>query len=64
MSIDIGRIAYQKYCDTLVDQECDCDLSKWEEIGQYEQNAWRHAACAVLKYIDTERENLDKDIVG
>jgi len=59
--IDIGRIAYQAYCDELEKRECDYDLRKWEEIGQYEQNAWRHAACAVLDYIDDCKKEMEEN---
>jgi len=56
MAIDIGRVNYQKHSDMLggKDQHGN-SLPKWEEIGQKNQDAWRHAACAVLSYIDKER---------
>lgn len=63
MALDIGRVAYMEYCKTFEKQDCDCDLEKWEEIGQLSQNAWRAAACAVLKYIDLVKD-LDPDVCG
>ena len=59
MAIDIGRIAYQAYCKKLEDDECDCDLSKWEDLGKISQDAWRHAAVAVSQYLDEEREKYE-----
>lgn len=56
MAIDIGRIAYQEYCDSL-----DEELPKWETIGKAKQDAWRSTACAVLRYIDEERKRSDED---
>ena len=66
MAIDIGRIAYEKYCASLLEQECDCDLEKWEKIGQTEQNAWRQAAVAVLQYIDESRKQMKEhpELIG
>ena len=63
MALDIGRVAYQAYVDTLIKQNCDCDLSEWKEMGQYEQDAWRHAAVAVAQYLDEEKTKceIEKD---
>ena len=65
MAIDIGRIAYEAYTShTLTSQNIRGDkLRKWEEIGQ-EQNAWRHAACAVLKYIDQAKQDIEDGVIG
>jgi hypothetical protein len=65
MAIDIGRVAYTAFCMTFWKVPFrGHELPAWEKLDQVSQDAWRHAACAVLQYIDTERENLDKDIVG
>lgn len=57
MAIDIGRIAYQAYCDYVNDE-----LDKWEHLGKLEQDGWRHASVAVLKYIGEEQNK--KDLIG
>jgi hypothetical protein len=57
MAIDIGRIAYQAYLSSKGE-----DLPRWEDLGKIGQDAWRHAACAVLDYIDEEREKLDEEV--
>ena len=56
MAIDIGRINYQAYCDQLKD-----NLPKWEEIGQKQQDAWRHSAVAVLQYIREAQKQMEED---
>ena len=60
MAIDIGRIAYEAFCD-----EVNNDLPTWEEIG-CEQRYWRVAACAVLKHIDQCKKDKEKnpDAIG
>lgn len=65
MAIDIGRIAYQAYSDGVSGIAYDgSDLPKWEKLGKISQDAWRHAAVAVLEYIHEERKDLDKDIIA
>jgi hypothetical protein len=34
---------------------------KWEDVGKVEQDAWRHAAVAVLDYIHQCEEDMKKD---
>lgn len=63
MAVDIGRIAYQAYCKNSRDK-LECDFPKWEVIGYYEQDAWRHAAVAVLQQIDKEREDSEQGLIG
>jgi hypothetical protein len=62
MAIDIGRIAYQAYCENIYDGTC-CDVMPldWKDLGKRGQDAWRHAAVAVLQYIDKERRQLEID---
>jgi hypothetical protein len=59
MAIDIGRIAYQAYVDQLVEHDVSAAPDKWEDVGKFRQDAWRHAAVAVLQYIRKEQELLD-----
>lgn len=61
MAIDIGRIAYQAYTESMLNQMPRICTLKWEDIGKIEQDAWRHAAVAVLQYIDKERKQLELD---
>lgn len=62
MAIDIGRIAYQAWKDSIDEQEWSIRLLKnWEDIGQVEQNAWRASAVAVLNHIDDERERMAQE---
>ena len=61
MAIDIGRIAHTAY------RNCDGKLVKdirWEDLGKAEQDAWRHAACAVLDYIDQAKQDMEDDVIG
>lgn len=62
MAIDIGLIAYNKYVEQIMRQLKDCDFPLWQELGKVEQDAWRAAAVSVLKYIDTERDKLKKEV--
>lgn len=67
MAIDIGRIAFQSFYESLYPRQTrDGLMTKWEDIGKKEQDAWRHAAVSVLQHIDKERERLEKDpnIIG
>jgi hypothetical protein len=67
MAVDIGRVAYQKYVDSLVEKQCNCcncDDYKWEDLKQSEQNAWRHAAVAVLQHIEMEKEQSEAGLIG
>lgn len=53
MAIDIGRIAFEAFYAKLYPRAHQEDkLTKWEHIGQHEQDAWRHAAVAVLQSMD------------
>jgi hypothetical protein len=54
MALDIGRIAYQAWSDKMDSLSCPEGFiaSKWEELNQMEQDAWRASACAVLRYMD------------
>jgi hypothetical protein len=62
MAIDIGRIAYQAYVENKDGSSYyETKLTKWEDLGKVECDAWRHAACAVLQYIDQERKWLELD---
>lgn len=62
MALDIGRIAYQRHRDVILERSKEI-LPEWETIGQVHQDAWRHAACAVLDYID-DCKNQDPDLIG
>lgn len=59
MAIDIGLIAYSAYCKSL--QVDPSELLTWQELGPNGRNAWRHAACAVLDYMDQCKEDMEKD---
>ena len=65
MAIDIGRIAYQAHVDHLAKEvPIDTSLYKWEDLGKLHQDAWRHAACAVLQYIDKSMREHDEGLCG
>ena len=65
MAIDIGRIAYQTYSSKLNEDNFH-EPALWEELGKEEQDAWRAAAVAVLKYIDESRKQMEEnpELVG
>lgn len=50
--IDIGRIAYSKYIESIN----GINLSPWEKIGKIQQDAWRAAAVAVCQYLNEQEE--------
>lgn len=58
MAIDIGRIAYEEYFESL-DYEV---WPLWEDIGKKQQDAWRAAAVAAAKYINREQEEESKNL--
>jgi hypothetical protein len=60
--IDIGRMAFQAHED-FINKDNYRELELWEEIGKERQDAWRHAACAVLQYLDELKEQ-DPEVVG
>ena len=60
MALDIGRIAYDAH-DKYVSQHNREMRSKWEDVGKVEQDAWRHAAVAVLDCIHQCEEDMKKD---
>lgn len=65
--IDIGRIAYQRYVETLDSLPYhESSQPRWEVLGKRGQDAWRHAACAVLDYIDECKKQMEEspDIEG
>lgn len=55
MAIDIGLIAYNKYCEQAG------EVADWSAVDKVHQDAWRHAAVAVSQYLDKEREQWEKD---
>jgi len=55
MAIDIGLIAYLKYTEQAG------EVADWSQVDKAHQDAWRHAACAVLDYIQQEREQWEND---
>lgn len=62
MAIDIGRIAYQAYVESIDGGSYyDTKLTKWEDLGQPGQNAWRHAAVAVSQYLDKCRKEMEEN---
>ncbi len=64
MAIDIGRIAYQTFHKKLYPNDIshpNHPSNLWENLGKWEQDAWRSAAVAVLQYIDEEKERCEKD---
>ena len=62
--IDIGRIAYQAYVESKDGSSYyETKLTKWEDLGKKEQDAWRKAACAVLEYVDQAKKDMDDGII-
>ena len=59
MALDIGRIAYEKYNESL-NRDYNCESESWEEIPKRGQDAWREAAVAVLHYVN----NASTDEIG
>jgi hypothetical protein len=65
MAIDIGRIAYDKYAEKVDYINYNGkNLPKWEDLGKVGQDAWRHAACAVLDYMHQCEEDMKEDLIG
>lgn len=65
MAQDIGRVAYQKYCEVILKGTApQPHLDKWEDMGKVQQDAWRHAAVEVLQHMDWEREQSEKGLIG
>jgi hypothetical protein len=65
MAVDIGRVAYQAFYKKLYPNDAPNHPSdNWGSLMQWEQDAWRHAAVAVLQQIDKEREDLEKGLIG
>ncbi len=58
MAIDIGRIAYERYCSCLPYGYLQ---PAWELIGS-SQNAWREAAVAVIQYLDKSKDDSTLDV--
>jgi hypothetical protein len=58
--IDIGRIAHKAYLDRCNDS-CTCFDRAWEDLGKEAQDAWRHAACAVMQYLDDSRKQMEEN---
>lgn len=56
MALDIGRVAYQAYIDELNGWA----LQEWEKLSKVQQDAWRAAAVAVSKYLNEQRELMEK----
>lgn len=55
MAIDIGLIAYNKYCE-----QTNREHPPWNTIGKIEQDAWRHAAVAVSQYLEECRIRMEE----
>lgn len=55
-------MAFQAHED-FINKDNYRELELWEEIGKERQDAWRHAACAVLQYLDELKEQ-DPEVVG
>jgi hypothetical protein len=68
MAIDIGRIAYQAYSDAIqkTSKSVDKDYLYWEDLHKEECDSWRHAAVAVLKYIEESKRQMEEnpDLIG
>lgn len=50
MAIDIGRIAYSRYMESL-----ELQVPLWEQLDKKHQDAWRHSSFAVLDHTEAER---------
>lgn len=61
MAIDIGRIAYQAYVEKMMRTHSLDYFCRWEGLMQREKDAWRHAAVAVLQYIDQAKQDIEDD---
>ncbi len=65
MSVDLGRVAFQAFRDSRMEQtRQDPPMLEWEELSQATCIAWRHAAIAVLQQVDKEREMNEQGLVG
>ena len=63
MAIDIGLIAYNMFVQTMNGvSEDNRGYAEWHHLSKREQDAWRHAAVAVSKYLTKERERLETDL--
>jgi hypothetical protein len=58
MAIDIGLINYNEYRQSMMEK--GKAPPAWEDIGE-EQRAWRNAACAVLKYMEQCKEEMENN---
>lgn len=56
MAIDIGRIAYAAYLESLG----ATNLSAWENLGKVQQDAWRHVAVEVLQFEQPSGDTTDE----
>jgi hypothetical protein len=63
MAIDIGRIVHQAYREQSK-TNCICIDRAWEDLPKQEADAWRHAACAVLKYLDQCKQDMEDGVIG
>jgi hypothetical protein len=60
MALDIGRVAFQAYTDSLGNQSADGKpLTNWEDLDQAFQNAWRAAGIAVLQDQSNYLDDID-----
>lgn len=62
MALDIGRVTYEGYRKFLAEFHKEI-VPVWEELSRAQLDAWRHAGCAVIKYLDKEQESLSKNVM-
>ena len=56
MAIDIGRIAYEAFQKVINGSKHPAfNIPSWEYLSKIDQDAWRHAAVAVIHHMDNER---------
>lgn len=65
MALDIGRIAYQAYLQSLSESSItEFVHAPWEQLGKIDQDAWRHSAVAVSQYLTQCEEDMKNGIEG
>lgn len=65
MALDIGRIAFEAYAKQVHHVTYHGDtMPKWEALDKTAQDGWRHAACAVLDYMDVCKKEMEDGVIG
>jgi hypothetical protein len=65
MALDIGRIAFEAYATSVRHTTYQGNtMPKWEALDKDAQDGWRHAACAVLDYMERSEEEMKNGVIG